>query len=741
MKQARKSGAPPKDILFEIGTEELPATNLADLFESTGENILEARAKKAFEDKRISFKNCSVWATPRRLVFYIEEAAPAQVPKETMTKILSKEEAYGADGKPTEKLLMILKHRNTSPHETVIADLNGKPYCFIKKSEPAKSTAAVLPEILEALLKSLPFPKNMKWGCQWPDGSDFYFPRPVRHFLCFYGDKPLSCKLASIKAENKTSVFSKGARAIFVVKDIPSYFKLLRQKGVILDPAERKSVIREELDRLAASLEGRLYEDAFLLNEVSFLVENPYAIHASFGSEFLTLPLEVLTVSMARKQRLFGVLDGQGKVVPHFLAVLDGTASPKEKKEILQNYEHILRAKLQDSLFFYKEDLKTPLEKRKSDLKNLVFLKGAGSMLEKSDRLLNLAKKFGPELGMRDKTEQTILERAAALSKADLLTHMVGEFPELQGIMGKYYALESGEDPKTATAIGEQYLPRMARGPHPESLAGSLLSIFDKADLVVACFGQGLEPSSSLDPYGLRRSASAILKIAIEKKMALSLSKLLAETKSQLGAFVHKDHENGLATTGPSLAPSAVPREESGLLKKLDIFFKDRFKSVMTDRGFREDLVEAVTASGFDVPYEAYRRLESLNSFCEEELFSKAWKVVERTVNILKGNKETLPDKIDPSFFAEELEREVFRHYEASHQAIRQAVETRDYRVATDLYARAFFDILDEFFEKVFVNAEDLNVKRNRLALLRAVKELYTEKIADLSKIRLMPVK
>src|SRR3989344_6784867 len=402
-----------KDILFEIGTEELPATNLADLFEPPEENILIQRAKKAFEDKRISFKNCSVWATPRRLVFYLEEAAPAQAPKETMTKILSKEDAYGADGKPTEKLLMILKHRNTSPHETVIADLNGKPYCFIKKSEPAKPTAAVLPEILEALLKSLPFPKNMKWGCQWPDGSDFYFPRPVRHLLCFYGDKPLSCKLASIKVENKTSVFSKGARAIFLVKDIPSYFKLLRQKGVILDPAERKSVIREELDRLAASLQGRLYEDPFLLTEVSFLVENPYAIHASFGSEFLTLPLEVLTVSMARKQRIFGMLDGRGKVLPHFLAVLDGTASPKEKIEISKNYEHILRAKLQDSLFFYKEDLKTPLEKRKGDLKHLVFLKGAGSMSEKSDRLLNLAKKIGPGLGAPDPMEQKALERAA----------------------------------------------------------------------------------------------------------------------------------------------------------------------------------------------------------------------------------------------------------------------------------------------------------------------------------------
>ncbi|HLD50418.1 MAG TPA: glycine--tRNA ligase subunit beta, partial [bacterium] len=708
-------------ILFEICTEELPATNLADLFESTEENILIQRAKKAFEDKRISFKNCSVWATPRRLVFYLEEAAPAQAPKETMIRILSKEEAYGADGKPTEKLLMILKHRNTSPHETVIADLNGKPYCFIKKSEPAKATAAVLPEILEALLKSLPFPKNMKWGCQWPDGSDFYFPRPIRHLLCFYGDKPLSCKLASIKVENKTSVFSKGARAIFLVKDIPSYFKLLRQKGVILDPAERKSVIREELDRLAASLKGRLYEDPFLLNEVGFLVENPYAIHASFGSEFLTLPSEVLTVSMARKQRIFGMLDGRGKVLPHFLAVLDGTASPKEKKEISGNYEHILRAKLQDSLFFFEEDKRVSLETRQPQLKEMPFLGHAGSMLEKSQRLVRLAKNMASRMGLSEE-EKIALTRAAQLGKADLLTHMVGEFPELQGIMGKYYALESGEDPKTAAAIGEQYLPRTVQDKLPESLAGSLLAIFDKADLVTACFGQGLEPSSSLDPYGLRRSAGAVVRIVLDNKIDFSLLELIDDTVRQLDPYIQADRKAALG-------------------RRLRALFEDRFLALLVERGFRKDLVEAVMATNFSSPFEAYRRLESLNGFCGEELFSKAWKVVERTVNILKGNKETLPDKIDPSFFAEELEREVFRHYEASHQAIRRAVETRDYRVATDLYASAFFDILDEFFEKVFVNAEDLNVKRNRLALLRAVKELYTDKLADLSKIRLMPIK
>lgn len=712
---AAKSPA-TRDVLFEIGTEELPATNLADLFESPGENALVSRAKKAFEDKRISFKSSFVWATPRRLVFYFDAVADRQAPKDTMIKILSKDEAYGADGQPTEKLLMILKHRNAALGEIVSESLNGKPYCFIKKSELVRSTATALPEIFEALLKSLPFPKNMKWGCRWPDGSELYFPRPIRNLLCFWGDKSLAFKLASIKVENKTAVFSKGVRTVYPVKDIPSYFKLLRQKGVVLDPAERKDMVREELGQLAKSAKGGLYEDTFLLNEVNFLVENPYAISASFAKEFLALPPEVLTVSMARKQRIFGMLNAEGKVLPHFLAVLDGATTQKEKKTIAENYEHILHAKLQDSLFFYQEDVKVSLEKRRGDLKNLVFLKNAGSMFDKSERLMRLAKTLGHELGW-DREDQETLERAAFLCKADLLTHMVGEFPELQGIIGKYYALENGETRQAALAIGEQYLPRTVQDRLPESQAGSVLSVLDKADLIAACFGQGLEPSSSLDPYGLRRSALAILKIAVDKKIPVSIPKLLAEARNELGDFVLKNHEKEL-------------------LQKLSLFFKDRFQALMVDRGFKEDLAEAVIASSFDFPYEAYARVEALTDFCEEDLFSKAWKVVERTVNILKGNKETLPEKINPSFFSEDLEREVFKHYEASHESIRQATQARDYRTATDLYAKAFFDILDEFFDKVFVNAEDLNVRRNRLTLLRAIKELYTEKIADLSKIR-----
>ena len=317
-------------------------------------------------------------------------------------------------------------------------------------------------------------------------------------------------------------------------------------------------------------------------------------------------------------------------------------------------------------------------------------------MLEKSERLVTLARDAAKELGL-SKEESRILERAAFLSKGDLLTHMVGEFPELQGVMGRYYALEGGEAKAVAEAIGEQYLPRTAQDPLPATLAGGLLSVLDKCDLIKTCFRLGLEPTSSLDPYGLRRAASAVLKIILEKRLELS-----------------------------------VPAEA-----KLGAFFRDRFKALMVDRGTREDFVEAAMATRFEKPYEVCLRVHSLTQIAREPYFPKAWKVVERTANMLKGSKDKLDGALRAEVFTETLEREVFKHYEASHAAITEAARTRDFARATSLYAGAFFDIVGEFFDKVFVNADDLEVRKNRLLLLKAVKDLYTADVADLSKIHL----
>ncbi len=699
-----------KDILLEIGTEELPATHLADIFETDlksgqGGNRLEARLNKIFEERRLAFETCRVWATSRRLVFWIQKVSERQSPKDQLSKIMLKAEAYSPEGSPSEKFLMILKHRNASVGDTVVSQVGGKDTIFVKKAETVLKTEAALPEALESLVRSLSFPKNMRW-----DDSGIHFPRPIRSLLCFYGKKVIRFKLGTLLSGNSTRIFSRAKRTIHPVKDIPSYFKLLKKNGVLLDPSERKKKIHSQLKKLASNLKAELYDDPILLSEVNFLVERAEAIAAPFGREFLTLPLEVLIVSMARKQRIFGIVGRDGKLLPKFLAVLDGAPGQKAKKIISANMENILHAKLKDSLFFYKEDTKIPLEKKRDELKNLMFLKGAGSMLEKSDRLVRMAKDLGGDLGLKGPDLAT-LERAAFLSKCDLLSQMVGEFPELQGVMGKYYALESGEKHETALAVGEQYLPRTVHDHLPETAAGSLLSIFDKADLIAACFRLGLEPTSSLDPYGLRRSATAILKIVLDKKIDLSLDKLL-----------------GL---GQGKSPDSA---EVGL----KAFFKDRFKALLVDRGFRDDVVEAAMASsGFEYPCRAFKKVRVLVTLLPEPAFPRAWKVVERTENILKSNKEILPEKIDPSLFTEPLEHRVYENFKKYRQAVLDAAKNKDFALATSLYAEAFFDILGEFFEKVFVNGEDLNVRRNRLALLKAVRDLYTEPIADLSRISL----
>lgn len=701
----------PRDVLLEIGSEELPATNLADIFQNNAVNPLEAAARKVFEAHRVQIASLRVYATPRRLVFHATGVAAQQASRDILTRLLTRQESLDTDGKPTEKLLTILKHRGGTIEQTVTQESNGKEYLFLKKAEPVRPTAAVLPDVLAEIVKGLAFPKNMYWN-----DSGFHFPRPIRWLVGLYGSKPVTFRVADLRSKPETVFFCKSRRARAAVKDTAAYFRLLSKRGVILDQFERKRRVQMLLEKLAKPLGGRIYDDPFLLNEVTYLVETPEGLAAPFSREFLDLPLEVLTVSMARKQRLFGLVDAAGRVQPSFLAILDGRATDKQKKRISRNMEGILRAKLQDSLFFYREDQKVTLEKKRPELAGLVFLKNAGSMLEKSERLVRLCAPFARHAGL-DAQETRDLERAAYLCKSDLLTQMVGEFPELQGITGRYYALAHGESSGTATAIGEQYLPRTAADPLPSARVGCALSALDKIDLITACFGLGLEPTSSLDPYGLRRSAAGVMKIAVEKGIELSVPALVDASLEELSRYVAEDKRK-----------AARP--------KLIAFFKDRFKAVLTDRGYREDLIEAAMASRFDSPAETARRIETLSELASGSDFLQASKVVERTSNILKGNKLQLPGELRADLLREDLEKRVYELFRDRADGIRRAADSGDLSQATSLYARAFFAILEQFFEQVFVNHDDLEVRTNRLALLKGIRDLYTEKIADLSKIK-----
>lgn len=333
-------------------------------------------------------------------------------------------------------------------------------------------------------------------------------------------------------------------------------------------------------------------------------------------------------------------------------------------------------------------------------------------MLEKSERLEKLAASLGPAIGLSNEEIQSV-QRAAHLSKADLLTHMVGEFPELQGVMGKYYAKLQGESDAVSNAIGEQYLPRTVSDKLPATRIGAVLSALDKADLVAACFALGMEPSSSADPYALRRSATAAVKIILDQKFPLTLEALCEKASAGFQA-ANADQARAKTLT----------------------FFKDRLRAALSEKGHRADWVDAVLASGVSEPSRVLERLEKLAKLSGQHGFIETQKSVERTSNILKGVKDALPAGVDHALLSEPLEQQLWKRFGEAEPAFRRAVEQGDFALATRLYADAFFAILGEFFEKVFINAEDPAVRKNRLALVRSVKELYTKNIADLSKIQ-----
>ncbi|MEI8344947.1 MAG: glycine--tRNA ligase subunit beta, partial [Candidatus Omnitrophota bacterium] len=562
-------------------------------------------------------------------------------------------------------------------------------------------------------------PKTMRWDLRWAGGADFCFSRPVRSFLCFYGAQTLkNVKIAGIGVGTSTRLLIKARHEQVSVRTITAYFDLLKKKGLILDPVERKNRIRTALEAAAKAAGVRLVADPMLLSEITYLTEMPQVISAVFDNAFLDLPAEVLTVSMARKQRIFGSVDAKEKLANRFFGVLDRRVTAVEQKLICDNFGSILKAKLQDSLFFFREDSKMPLEQKARALDGLIFIKNAGSMFQKSCRLVELSGLLSKSLGMSEESSARLSE-AARLCKADLLTQMVGEFPELQGVMGHYYAKAQGLPQEVAMAIGQQYLPRTADDRLPDTQIAAALSLIDKVDLITTCFCLGLEPSSSADPYALRRSASAIAKITFEHHLDYSLDALLERCR----VLVVADLKNPPKKADPKADVAA--------------FIADRAKAVLAERGYAADLIEAVFAGGFDRLDLCASKLASLQPLTKAESFVKTCKVIERITNILKATREILPEEPDVALFQEQLERDLFQKFNESNEAIIKSKEANDVKTATDLYAAAFFDILGEFFTKVFINAEDSGIRRNRLALLKRIRGLYVDGMADLSFIKI----
>lgn len=688
-----------RDLVFEIGCEEIPARLMPDTIRS-----LKASAEEKLKAARLEFKEIAAYGTPRRLVLFVGDLAEESEPREYEVKGPPAQVAYTADGKPTRAAEGFAKSQGVPLESLTIRQVEGGSYVFAVKREEGRPAGEVLAEILPDLVRSLSFPRPMRWG-----SGELRFVRPIRWLLALFGTELVPFNLDGLKSDRFTYGHRFLAPGPFRIEDPADYFTKLEKAYVVLDPEERRARIRAQGEQLAKEVGGRALFPEDLLTEVTFLVEYPTALLGSFAPEYLELPSEVVVTPMKDHQRYFPVVDPEGNLLPYFIAVRNGTA---EHLDVVRaGNEKVLRARLADARFFFEEDKRMPLADRVERLKHIVFQENLGTLYDKTERLEALAQYLAGAVGL-DGAVGAFVVRAAHLAKADLTTNMVYEFPELQGIMGREYALLSGEHASVAQAIAEQYLPRFAGDELPVTIAGSLLALADKMDTIVGCFGVGLVPTGSQDPYGLRRLASGCISIMLEGELDLSLGEVIS---TAAGLYERQN---------------LLPRPAAEVAREVREFLVGRLRIALEDRGLRYDVVDAVLAAAPDNPGLAYRRAETLQRLRQEPFFRQLLTAFTRVANLARqaGGEELKPD-----LFTEAAEKELYDHYQKAATRLPALVDEERYREALVLLAELAPSV-DRFFEEVLVMAPDPAVRANRLALLKAIRNLGLS-IADFSRL------
>ncbi|PIQ83702.1 MAG: glycine--tRNA ligase subunit beta [Candidatus Omnitrophica bacterium CG11_big_fil_rev_8_21_14_0_20_63_9] len=713
MKRSKISHAPrptphapqAADLLLEIGTEELPAAYLPDLIDQ-----LRREAAALLAANHLTAGEVSAWGAPRRLVLHIRALCAVQRKPAVEVRGPSQQAAYDKEGNPTQALLGFLRSQQGSVNHTKLISGDKGAYVFLVKPAITTPTVKVLPELLPQLIGKLKAPKTMRW-----DASGVRFARPIRWLLALYGTTPIRCTCGRLSSAARTWIDGpKHPRAV-AVKSPEQYLAALTRSGTLLNQDERRAWIEQTINKAAKQAGGRIAPEMIsygLLDEVTHLVERPVPLEGRFDSSYLALPREVLLASMAKHQRVFAI-DAGSKLAPRLVAILEGT--PAKPQQVRQVIERILNARLADSLLFWKEDLKRPLET--VPISGIAVHEKLGSMQDKAERLRQLAHTLA-ELWQLGPEERRDLERACRLAKADLATTMVREFPTLQGIMGKHYALQQGEPRAVAEAIGEHYLPLADK--LPKTLLGGALSIIDKYDTLAGYFSIGIQPTGDQDPFGLRRAAQGIVEVAWSVHRPLRLDALL-KTRATLKPF-GANAQADAAAIGRGIRQYLVDRLYTFAWPK-------PAPSV--------DCIDAVLASPGDDLIDLMDRIRMLQQLYGHPALLKAAKVIERTRNILKGASVSQRD-VDPAHLKEAPERTLWDLYQQQHGRVAELAQRKSYADATRLFGEQFFEPLHAFFDHVLVNVPEEPLKQNRLALMRAIHQLYTDRIADLSKLSIL---
>jgi glycyl-tRNA synthetase len=685
----------PSTLLFEVGTEELPARDLSDALTQ-----LEELVPDRLESARLDYEDLQVLGTPRRLVVLVEGLAPRQRTVEELVKGPPARVAFDDQGEPTRAAQGFAGKLGVAVDELEVRQVDGGEYVVGVLSEEGQPAAEVLQTLLPELITELRFRKSMRWN-----ETNVAFSRPIRWLVALLGAEVVPVAYAGVVSGRISTGSRPEGSPSLTIAQADEYLDTMAEHAIVVDPEARRQAIVDQITELAEGVGGEIPDDPELLAEVTHLVEEPAAFLGSFGERYLALPSEVLVAVMKKHQRTFPVADDAGDLLPYFVAVRNGG---EEHMDIVRlGNEEVIRARFADAEFFYQADTRQPLEDFLPRLDTLTFQEQLGSMLDKTERLEELTPEIAEMLGLEDDAVATATE-AAHLCKADLATQMVVEFTSLQGVMGREYALNSGRPPEVAQAIFEHYLPRSAGDVHPETDAGLAVGLADRLDSLAGLFAVGLAPTGSADPYGLRRGALGVVQNLIAAERPFSISEGLAAAARLLAVEV-----------------SAEALEEA------QEFVVGRLRVLLRDQGYPYDIVEAVLNARGDDPYRAQVAVEQLSEWVEREDWPVILDNYARCVRITRGVEETY--EIDPDRFVQPAEGALYEAYlEANALVTPQST--------VDEFLTAFLpmiDVIDHFFAResgVLVMAEDEALRENRLALLQQVAAL-ADGIVDLSQL------
>jgi glycyl-tRNA synthetase beta chain len=684
-----------KELLLEIGTEEIPARFLPPVLEE-----MAASFRKMLDAERIGVGEILTWGTPRRLALVAREVAEVQA--EVTQEIIGPPKAVAVDaaGKATPAAAGFARTQGVAVSDLIEVDTPRGVYLAVKKSTTGRPTRERLPELLPGFILGLSFPKSMRWGAE-----TITFARPIHWILARYGGAVVNFEVGDVTSGGVTFGHRFLAPGAVEVADAQAYTAALKAANVIVDPAVRRALLSEDLGRAAAGVKGEVVPNPGLLEENTFLVEYPSVVVGNFEDRFLALPDEVLITSMREHQRYFSLRGADGRLLPHFIAV--NNTLTRNPDVVRQGHERVIRARLSDAMFFFQEDSKTPLAKRVDALKGVVFHSLLGTSYEKMERFrelaVSLSRQLAPELA-------EAVARAATLCKADIVTEMVGEFPSLQGVMGCQYARLSGESPEVAEALFTHYLPRHADDELPQDKVGALVGLADRLDTICGCFGVGLSPTGTADPYGLRRHALAVIRILRSQGLHLDLVAAVALALELLKEKI-----------------SRTPEETA--LEVLD-FFQTRLQRLLLTEGFDHETITAVLAAGCRDVVDAADKVQALAAVRQSPEFPALATAFKRVINIAQGAE---PGEVTPLLFEQSEENILYESMELMELEVTRALESRDYPGVCRALA-ALRGPVDTFFEKVMVMAEDANLRRNRLALLLRISQTFLL-MADFSKI------